>query len=279
MLRFSAPRCTSQVLMSAALLMSSSMLQAQEPPVAEPATIPVGDVKPASKEPVMSSARPEGARYGSFGVGVGTAGLGIDFAYPITPWLDIRAGYDFGSVKFDYDDEDDEEGTSVSGDAKLKFSAGKLLADFKPFRGGFRISAGLYTGLPELDLDASGLDTYEIGEGEYRGDLRAKGKIDMGGVAPYLGIGWGGTTSGTGFGASLDIGVIFGKSPKVDLDINGLACDASVNEDCDPATDGTEVSTNPDFQADRAAEIDEIEDDAKDFDMWPVIRFGLHYRF
>lgn len=219
-------------------------------------------------------------RYGSFGIGVGTGGLGLDFAYPITDWLEVRAGYDFGSLSFDYEDEDEEEGSSISGDAKLKFSSGRLTAEFKPFRGGFRISAGLYTRPPELDLDASGLDTYEVGEGTYRGDLKADGKIDMGGVAPYLGIGWGGTAAGTGFGASFDLGVIFGKSPRVNLDISGRACDASQDETCDPAgPDGFEVSTDPRFQADQQAEIAEIEDDAKDFDLWPIVRIGLHYRF
>lgn len=224
------------------------------------------------------------AKYGSFGIGVGTGGLGIDYAYPVHEYFDVRAGYDFGSVSFDYEDEDEEEGTSISGDAKLKFSAAKLLLDYKPFKGGFRISAGLYTGLPEFDLEASGLDDYEVGEGSYRGDLDVDGNVELGGTAPYLGIGWGGTAGTTGFGASFDIGVIFGSSPDVALDVSGTACDSSVNEDCDPDVDGFDVNDPDDpraqqFQTDLNDEIAEIEDDGKDFDMWPVIRLGLHYRF
>lgn len=226
-------------------------------------------------------------RYGSFGVGVGTHGMGIDYAYPVSAYLDVRLGYDFGSLTFNYDDEDEEAGTSISGDAKLKFSSAKLLADIKPFKGGFRISTGLYTGSPELDLDASGADDYDIGEGSYRGDLDAEGNIDLGSTAPYLGIGWGGTAGTSGFGASFDIGVIFASSPKVELDIAGTACDLQANEGCDPNdpaeptrfTIGDGSAQDQQFQANKEAEIAEVEDDAKDFDMWPVIRLGLHYRF
>lgn len=227
----------------------------------------------------------EQVQWGSFGVAVGTGGLGIDYAYPLHDYFDVRAGYDFGSLSFDYDDEDEDEGTSISGDAKLKFSAAKLLLDYKPFKGGFRISAGLYTGLPELDLEASGLDDYEVGEGSYRGDLDVDGNAELGGTAPYLGIGWGGTAGTTGFGASFDIGVIFGSSPDVTLDVSGAACDSSLDEECDPdGAEGFQVDDPNDpraqqFQTDLNDEIAEIEDDAKDFDMWPILRLGLHYRF
>lgn len=220
-----------------------------------------------------------GPRYGSFGIGIGTGGLGVDFAYPLHEYFDLRLGYDFGSIS-ETSTEDD-----VEYDAKLKFSSARLLADYKPFAGGFRISAGMYTGTPEIEAEADGLDDYEIGENEYRGDLRIDGDMDLGGAAPYLGIGWGGTAGRTGFGASFDIGVIFGDSPQVNLDVSGTACDATLNANCDPnGAEGFNVNDPNDvraqqFQADKDAEIAELEDDAKDFDLWPVIRFGLHYRF
>lgn len=220
----------------------------------------------------------EGPRYGSFGIGVGTGGLGIDYAYPVHRLLDVRAGYDFGSIQHD-DDQDD-----VAYEGELKFSSARLLLDFKPFGGGFRISAGLYTGAPELELHADGVDDYELGDNDYNGDLVADGKIDLGNAAPYLGLGWGGTASTTGFGASFDIGVIFTGSPDVKLQVTeGRACLANENEDCDPDADGFDVNDgSPEaltFQNDVELEREEVEDDARDFKLWPILRFGLHYRF
>lgn len=227
--------------------------------------------------PVPGSAE-ESARYGSLGLGIGTGGLGIDYAYPLHRLLDVRAGYDFGKIKKNTEED------GVDYDAELKFSSARLLLDYKPFGGGFRISAGLYTGAPELELHAQGDDDYELGENDYNGDLTADGKIDLGGAAPYLGLGWGGTASTTGFGASFDVGVIFTGSPKVTLRVpDGRACLANDDEDCDPQADGFDVNDgSPEalaFQADVDLEREEVEDDARDFKLWPILRIGLHYRF
>lgn len=226
----------------------------------------------------------ENARVGSFGFGVGTGGLGVDYAYPLHKYLDIRAGYDFGSLNRD----EEEEG--IEYEAELKFSAARLLADYKPFGGGFRISAGLYTGSPELELKASGEDQYDVGEREYNGDIDILGDIDLGSTAPYLGIGWGGTAGTTGFGVSFDLGVLFTDSPKVGLTVpRGRACDATDKPDCDPNGPGSfdvaaDDPSNPtelsdQFRADVEQERADLEDDAKDFELWPIIRLGLHYRF
>jgi hypothetical protein len=190
----------------------------------------------------------------------------------------VRAGFNFGSYSRDSTEDD------IEYEAKLKFSGGKLLLDIKPFAGGFRISTGLYTTPPELELEADGQDDYEIGDREYRGDLSLDDDIDLGSSAPYLGIGWGGTTNTTGFCVSFDVGVMFADSPKVGLDVTGRACDATANSACDPnGEEGFDVNGDnaaaQEFQAELDREIAELEDDAKDFDLWPVIQLALHYRF
>lgn len=231
------------------------------------------------KPPCFAASSGSDVGYGSIGIGIGTGGLGVDFAYPVFDHLDVRVGYDFGSISGDRTEDD------IEYDAKLKFSSARLIADIKPFGGGFRISAGLYTGTPKIDAKARGLDDYDLGDNTYRGDLDIDGEIDLGGAAPYLGLGWGGTAGTTGFGVSFDLGVLFAKSPKAHLDVSGYACDAGQNDDCDPSpdADGFDVNgTTPQaaqFRADRDAEIDELEDDAKSYDLWPILRLGLHYRF
>lgn len=236
---------------------------------------------PASLLTLLLSALPahasEPVQWGSFGVGIGTGGLGIDYAYPVNPYLDIRAGYDFGSLKRDSEEE------GVDYEVELKFSSARLIADYKPFKGGFRLSAGLYTGSPELELDASGEDDYEVGDRTYFGDADIAGDIDLGSTAPYLGLGWGGTAGTTGLGVSFDIGVLFTDKPEVALSVpRGMVCDAT-DGDCDPATEGFDVTGDSaeavEFRAQVENERQNLEDDSQDYDLWPIIRLGLHYRY
>lgn len=221
-------------------------------------------------------AEDEASKYGGVGLRFGTAGIGIDYTYGINRYLDVRAGYHFGS----YSDSIEEDG--IDYDGKIKMSGASLMLDVKPFAGGFRISAGLFTGSPEFELKAAGRDEYEIGDSTYDGDLRLNGGIDLGSTAPYLGIGWGGTANGTGFGVSFDLGVMFTGSPDISLEASGFACDLG-GPACDPTNPADpnriDVSSDPTFQAELASEIRNLEEDAKDFKLWPVLMFGLHYRF
>lgn len=220
------------------------------------------------------SASAQDSNYGGVGLKFGTDGIGIGYTYGINPYVDVRAGYQFGSYSY----HDTNDGTKY--DAKLKINALTGMIDIKPFAGGFRISAGLYGKTPQIDLHAGGYDDYDIGDETYRGDLTLKGHTDLGGVSPYLGLGWGGTANGSGFGVSFDVGVIFGKSPKIGLGVTGMACNASLDSSCDPnGAEGFDVSSNADFQAELDKERKDMEHDAKDFQYWPVLNLGLHYRF
>lgn len=238
----------------------------------------IGTVLLAGALSATAAQAAEEARYGSFGVGIGTGGIGIDFAYPLHRFFDARIGYDFGSVGYTYEEDDDDgAGDPVEYDADLKFSAARLLLDYKPFGGGFRISAGLYTGTPELEGRSKGnrLDEVDIGDGVYNIEGSVQADADLGGTAPYLGIGWGGTAGATGFGMSFDLGVLFADSPSFDVRVNGLFCEASADPNCTPNT----AASDPALQADIQREIAELEEDAEDFDLWPILRIGFHYRF
>lgn len=220
----------------------------------------------------------EGLAAGGLGLRFGTAGIGLDYTYGINRYVDVRAGYHFGS----FSDSVEEDG--IDYDGELKISAATLMLDLKPFAGGFRVSAGIFTSPPEFELAADGQDDYEVGNGTYTGDLRLDGGIDLGSTAPYLGLGWGGTTNGSGFGVSFDLGVMFTSAPDVTLDVAGTACNSTLAP-CDPnGATGFDVNDPNDpraqqFQADKDEEIRNLEEDAKDFELWPVLMFGLHYRF
>ena len=217
----------------------------------------------------------------SFGVGTRlgpTTGLGLEATYGVNRWIDLRGAFHVGTLSFDYDDDD------TTYEAEFSYRAAAGFVDLKPFGGGFRITAGIYSKPMELELSASGQDDYDVGDRTYRGDLDLDGEVDLGSSAPYLGIGWGGTTNGSGFGASFDIGVQFADAPNVSLDARGTACDATLDSGCDPnGVEGFNVnSADPRaqiFQAELDREVAELEDDAEDFELVPVIQFGLHYRF
>ncbi len=176
-----------------------------------------------------------------------------------------------------------EDGIDYDGD--FRFNAGAVMLDYRPFAGGFRISAGGYTGAPEIKLVAEGdNEQFDVGNRQYTADGRLDGDIDLGGAAPYVGIGWGGRPSGTGFGFSFDVGVMFTSSPGISLTATGNACDSTVVA-CNPnGLAGFDVNDPNDpraqaFQSELEQERQNLEDDAKDYKYWPVVNLGVHYRF
>lgn len=103
----------------------------------------------------------------SVGVGLGTTGISVDVAAPISPYVAVRGGADIlPNIKFypaldlgfDQDVKDfvyewfDERlPDKIDFDGKLKFSAGHLLVDVYPFRNSsFHVTAGAYLGSKQI---------------------------------------------------------------------------------------------------------------------------------
>ncbi len=126
--------------------------------------------------------------------------------------------------------------------------------------------------------------TYQIGGAEYTADGRLDGDIDLGGVTPYAGIGWGGGSGAPGFAMSLDVGVMIAQSPSIALQATGRACNSSVLA-CDPnGLAGFDVNDPNDaraqtFRDELEQERQNVEDDVSSYKLWPVLSLGLHYRF
>ena len=188
----------------------------------------------------------------------GTLGLGGELATGITSDINARVGLN----AFDYDFEDEFD--DIEYDIGLDFSSFSALVDWHVFGGSFRLTGGLLSLDHELDLDATPTVNQEIGGTIYTpaqiGTL--SGDVEIDGVAPYVGIGWGDPMDRSKrWGFYCDFGVAFTDSPDVTLSANGtLAADAA-------------------FQANLARERDEIEDDLEPFEFYPVISLGLYFRF
>ena len=225
-------------------------------------------------------ALPGDAATGGLGLRLGTGGIAVDYTLPLSPSVDLRGAANFGSYSRTetYDD--------IEYDGTIEFSGVSLIADWRPFHGGFRLSAGAYSSAPEVGIrggDPDNLRTYSIGDRDYNGRISLDGNVDLGGFAPYVGVGWGGSSAQRGFGMSLDAGVLFASKPDIRLDVRGPACDATLEPGCDPNDPDNfnefETSEDPDFQAEKEKEIQRIEADVEDLDIYPVISIGFHYRF
>lgn len=193
-----------------------------------------------------------GERIG-LGVKAGTLGVGFDVTGRLTNWFSIRGTINALDVSRDYE----ETGVSYEGD--LRLGAAGVLVDLHPFKGNFRVTAGLLKNRNEIGLTAEPTDDIEIGGTTYTPAQagRLTGSIEFKDTAPYLGIGYGSAARGPGRIKFLfDLGVL-----------NQGSGDVSI------ASSSNQVSP-----VDLRQEEDELEDDIEDFKLWPVLDFGISFR-
>ena len=195
-----------------------------------------------------------GAAAESFAVGAkaGTTGLGIEATWRLTDSVNLRGGY----YAFDYDTDLEEEGVEYDGDLGLSNAA--LFADWHPFGGSFRLSAGGVQTGNEFKGAAEG--SLDVGDGTYDGRLDAE--VSWSGLAPYLGLGFGNAVQGGRWSFSFDLGVMFTGSPTVRLD--GAVDDPLLQAQFDE-----------DLERERA----NLDDELSDAKYYPVVSLGIAYRF
>jgi len=190
-----------------------------------------------------------------------TLGLGGEFTTGVTSNVNARVGLNM--LDFDIDEQELDD---IEYDFGLDFSSFSALADWYVFNGSFRISGGILSLNHEVNLDASPTaDGIDIGDGTYLpADIGSlSGCVEIDGVAPYVGIGWGNPlTSSRRWGFNCDFGVAFTNSPNVKLSANAT----------DPAIADA-------LAADLARESNKIEEDLEPFEFYPVIALSFFYRF
>ena len=201
------------------------------------------------------------------GVKAGTNGYGIELSVGVTEHINVRL---MGS-RIDIEDENETIAVGDSGsegdlDAELDFDYGAnaVFVDWFVFGNSFHVTFGAFQNNGEADLDATLLDDVVIdGQPLLTTDLGPiSGEVSLGdSVQPYVGIGWGRKNDG-GLSFSFDIGVAL-LDPDVDLE-------ASVQ-----GTTYTQAELNDIL---RGMEED-AEDDLDEFELWPVVAFGINYGF
>lgn len=189
---------------------------------------------------------------------LGTLGGGLELTRSLSETVNARVGVNF----FTYEYTGEESDIEYEFDLNL-FSASALL-DWHPFGGVFRLSGGLVLNNNELDSTARPLEITAIGDVDYTPEEigTLTGNIDFNNLAPYAGIGLGNAVAGDKkWGVVLDIGVMFQGTPDASLAADGL------------------LSTDPAFLAELAKEEKDLQDELDTFKYYPVISFGITYRF
>ena len=198
---------------------------------------------------------------GNFAVtgGNGTMGGAIEGQVKVNDLFQFRAGANY----LTFDETIDVDQISYDGD--LDFSGFGAFIDVHPFGGSFFVTGGAYAGDKSIDLLATSDVSVEIGgltftPAEYG---RLEGDVAFDNVAPFVGAGFDTTFQGDGnWGFHILAGAALFGSSDVTLEAVG----------------GT-LSNDPILQAELAREIQDIEDEIEDYELWPVVQIGLSYRF
>jgi hypothetical protein len=230
-----------------------------------------------------------------------TLGMGREFSTPLSSKFDLRIGFhEFRDFELHSDKR-----TNQRFDLKLRSTS--FLFDWHPFGGSFRTSIGMLINSHRLRADALPTQVFHVGnialseiiaDGRIdvpdtllsdieqiairrvlnaadtngnisaRALLTARGRVRFNSLAPYLGIGWGNATRGERrLYYSFDLGVAFHGSPDVDLDVQGIIADV--------AREGA----SQELRTFLANEEKKLKDELASLDMFPVVSFGLSYRF
>jgi hypothetical protein len=302
MLRLS-PRCSVAALILAGALFSSRLLGQQagtlllpsgllSPPRISSSSLPESEVAavstpmpaPGARALYVSSADMQALPAGGYPVRpfralavqvkVGTPGIGIDLATPLSRGMNLRVG---GSV-FSYSPSFNVDGMTINGGLDLRSAT--LCLDWFPFHGGFRISPGvnLYNGDNlEATITVPGGNTFSLGNGDYTSSatdpVHGNAAFKFGNhVAPTITMGWGNMIprSGRHFSVPFEFGIQYISEPTFFLNLAGTAC----------STDGcTNIATDPTSQANLKQEISDINSDIRPLRFFPIVSLGASWKF
>lgn len=200
----------------------------------------------------------------SLGAEAGTTGFGGSASWRFADHLGVRAGLNY----FSYTD-DTREVEGITYRAKLKLMSEPIGVDFYPWKDrSFRITAGVLINQNKLEGvvpqdSVAGRTFIPIGEAGNTYDSAAVGdlnmKVDQLAASPYLAIGGNFYfDKAKRWSLSGELGVAYTGSPDVTL------------------TTGNPGIVNP---ADLASEEAQLEDTAKKFKFYPILKIGVNFSF
>ena len=161
------------------------------------------------------------------GLNVGTPGIGLEVAAPITDFVAIRVGYSLmPELKYktdvNYTVKGKKEKTEVEG--KLHMGDAKLLLDFYPLKASsFHLTGGFFLGKEEVVTAENTTPVTTVDGGLEIGDYiigfdrngYAKASIEVAKFKPYVGLGFGRAVPRRRLSVDFEVGAQFWGSPKV----------------------------------------------------------------
>ena len=198
------------------------------------------------------------------GFKVGSTGLGLELTRSLTDTINLRGSYNFFEIDEDIND------TEVNYDGEFRKNSIGLLADWHPWDGDFRLSAGIYYHFDnEINIVATPTTSASFIFNDTVFDATNIGSVDgdigFKRTTPYLGIGWGNAAQPEQrFAYILEFGVQFQDSPSANLAASNCTLPLNGCAELDAAV---------------LAEVIELEHEINDFKLWPVLSIGFSYRF
>ena len=213
-------------------------------------------------------ALPAGAQVAITGK-AGTLGIGAELSLGLTPQLDGRLGVN----GFSYSDPN-REASNIEYDADARLRTATALLDWHPGGRGFRLTGGAVWNGTRVDGHSrpSASGTYEIGGVQVPVAIvqRLDARADFNPVAPYAGLGWGNPIhSARRAGFALDLGVIF--QGRADVKLTPVIPQSSPINTTPGAREALDILLSREEQ--------DLEDEASDYDLYPVVSLGFWYRF
>ena len=178
-----------------------------------------------------------------------TLGFGVGFAIPVTE--NVSGRLSLSKYNYSFQNTSDQ----IKYDSTLKLESVAALADWHVFSGYTHLTAGLIYNNNGFDMNGTPVGgSYTINGQQYSaaqvGTLNAN--VTFNKIAPYLGLGWSGRASKTGFSFKSDIGVMFQGAPKATLSASN-------------------PTNNAALAADVAAQQAKLDADMENYKLYPVI--------
>jgi hypothetical protein len=203
---------------------------------------------------------------------ISTLGAGGEIGIGLRPRINVRAGFNGLSYSHTFS----KDGISYGGQLTLRSLTANV--DFYVL-GPLHISPGalLYNGfkgsatasVPAGQTFTLGGTTYQSGAGN---PLNGSAALTVAKAAPEILIGVGNLVPRKHFTANFDIGVVFQGSLTSQLNLAGQAC-APNGQNC------VNAATDPTVQSNVVAQQTKLNNDLAPFKYYPVISFGIGYKF
>jgi hypothetical protein len=237
------------------------------------------DSETAAKAAASAPAAPaKGKNEGGipFGVGVKISSLGIggEAAVALTHRSNLRVGFNY----FSYGDTFNKDGATYKGTLGLRSAQ----ATYDVFLlSSFHVSPGvlLYNGNKlTANVSVPGGQNFTLNNVTYMSNptdpVAGTGKLSVYKAAPMILLGFGNLVPRNGhhFSASFDIGAAYQGPPRITLNLAGSVCDPS-------GIFCRSIGSDPTIQANIVSEQAKLNKSASPFRFYPVLSFGVGYKF